>query len=709
MGAALLAVLGGSGFTFPDPEPFAKPAPVIFTVTLAARVCDSPSQIMANRVRGNEQESHAPLGADSVYSPGQAVDPAVEASAQPACKPVEGWRFTFGEDKAKPGAFSVVKKPNGSAGPTAASTPILDGLGKPTDQQLPGAVTVTLTEPQAQLAQQHRLWVQGGRVDDPVGGYGFGTLRCALDNSNGNNVEWIGYPAGVRHVFCFAFYIKPRPGIGALVVRQEVTRKLGYPQRFGFTSSASYARGGIVELITSGDPVSTTLVRAAGNYAVAGQLPAGWRLVELSCASTRPGASTWTITDATATVVLGAGDVVTCKYVAEPPATAATGLTLRVVSSGGLGGFGFAVAAPPGPLRQTATTSIEDNATAATGDDLTGLPPGAYPITATTPAGPWSLVAVVCNGTAVAFSGLAATVTLSAGQPQDCVFHSRRRAGTLVTRLVTLGGTATAGFTVSPLAPEGPRRQIVQASDASTAPGSADGWPAAAKTEQMGPPAIATGSVPERLGVGSYTVISTAPATTAAGSWLLRDFSCNPGVYQSSGAGRESAITVDLTEAAPEAVCTAVYEVQPAVTLAVSARIEGKGTRTAPLVLQISCADGATGQVVLPVDAAGPVGLPAPLSFPGPTTCTVAEPATDGVPMTVRAVVDDVPLTLPGTVQIGQNSVTLTVIASFGAPTATTPIEKQALRLLPAAVIGVGLVGIGAVVLLIVMVRRSTA
>jgi hypothetical protein len=70
-------------------------------------------------------------------------------------------------------------------------------------------VTITLTEEQAKLAATgNTLWLQGGTPTDPVldklypNQYGFGALRCAIDNLNGDNVEWIAYPTGARHVLC---------------------------------------------------------------------------------------------------------------------------------------------------------------------------------------------------------------------------------------------------------------------------------------------------------------------------------------------------------------------------------------------------------------------------------------------------------------------------------------------------------------------------
>lgn len=693
-GAVLGAVLGLTGVpsAATDPEPASSPAPIAFTVTLAARLCDSYAQVMANRVRGDAQESLARPALDSVYRSGQEVDPAVEAAASPACRPLPGWRFTFGDGHTRPGLFSVVKGVNGSAGPTAAGTPLLDRLGNPTEQRLAGAVTVTLTARQIQLAAQHRLWVQGGRVEDPVGSYGFGALRCAVDNGNGNNVEWVGFPAGTRHVFCFAYYVKSPPGAAALVVRQEVTRKLGVPQRFTFTSGASYRPGGLFALTTAGDPVLVRFVRVAGGpYPVTAQVPEGWRLASVGCAS-RSGKSSATVSEATATVTLAAGDLMTCTYTAEPPAPGGSGLTLRAVTSGTVGAVGFAVAGPDGTRRQTATTAAEESAVMAGGDDTAGLPAGGYPVTVTPPggAGRWALVAVVCNGERVPANGWTASVSIADGQPRDCVFHLARRPPALTVRLVTLGGTAGAGFTVIP-AP-------------STVADAGDGWAANAATTASGPPVAATG-LPKELAFGSYTVVSTPPTTTAAGSWRLAKFSCDPGAARSDADG---VLTVELTEAAPEAVCTASYELQPAVTLQVEARAEGDlEVRTGALVLEVSCADGATGRVVLPADGTGPVALPKPLSFPAPTTCTVTE-AGGGESATVSASMEDGELGLPGTVQIGTRPVTVTVVAAYSRSGDAPPqLERQMAGLLPIAAIGVGLVGVGSLVLLVVLARRG--
>lgn len=93
-----------------------------------------------------------------------------------------------------------------------------------------GATTVQLTSAQRSQASTSSLWVQGGTPTDPVLAqthpgpeYGFGTLRCATDNVNGDNVEYLFFPTGVRHVFCYAYYVKPPPTTGVITIHKEVT------------------------------------------------------------------------------------------------------------------------------------------------------------------------------------------------------------------------------------------------------------------------------------------------------------------------------------------------------------------------------------------------------------------------------------------------------------------------------------------------------
>ena len=65
-------------------------------VTFVARVCPTYRDVMANLARNDIQESLKDLGQDSVYTPGQPIDPDVEAQRQPRCEPLPGWQLTLG-------------------------------------------------------------------------------------------------------------------------------------------------------------------------------------------------------------------------------------------------------------------------------------------------------------------------------------------------------------------------------------------------------------------------------------------------------------------------------------------------------------------------------------------------------------------------------------------------------------------------------------
>ncbi len=96
--------------------------------------------------------------------------------------------------------------------------------------------------------------------------YGFGALRCATDNLNGDNVEWISYPPSAIHVFCFAYYVKPAPTSGTIDVVKQVTLPSGVdPQRIRFTGDISYTTDHEFFLTASnGNPARQSFIRAAG-------------------------------------------------------------------------------------------------------------------------------------------------------------------------------------------------------------------------------------------------------------------------------------------------------------------------------------------------------------------------------------------------------------------------------------------------------------
>jgi hypothetical protein len=258
--AALILVSGAASAAPTASQPVAAPAkasasssyssPVTgYTVTLVARKCSRYSDIMANRARNNIMESLEDLGKDSVYQYGQQVNPATEAGNDPDCAPLNGWQFELGSGYTKPGQLSVVAgSPLVTTGDTG-TVPLLSAQGEPTGKLIHGAVVYQVTDEQYKLAQRSALWVQGGTVQHPQlenrygAEYGFGTLRCAVDNANADNVEFVTYPSGTKNVFCYAYYVKSAPAAATVTIRKEVTGS-GVSQGFTFDSNLSYEHSG---------------------------------------------------------------------------------------------------------------------------------------------------------------------------------------------------------------------------------------------------------------------------------------------------------------------------------------------------------------------------------------------------------------------------------------------------------------------------------
>ncbi|MER7005599.1 hypothetical protein ABT297_21490 [Dactylosporangium sp. NPDC000555] len=697
-------------------QPASVSASLRYEVTFAARVCDDYQSIMGNRVRDDHAESAAPTGRDSVYKDGDEVDPAVEAANTGGCAPLNGWQFSLGGGHQKKGALSTVTTPAIGSGPTAAGAQLLDRTGQKTGRTIDGAVTVVLTDEQAKAAARRQLWAQGGSPGDPLltgqsgaAGQGFGALRCALDGHSGGNVQWIGFPSGARHVFCFAYYVKAAPATGTLVVRARTTRSPGYPQRFAFDASPSYTPD---KRVTIDNDTDATFVRSSGGRpgTIVSRTPAGWTLADLGCAKSGAGRSlaTTDVPTGQATVTPAPGEIVTCTFTYTPPPSP-PGLTLRLYSDSPGGAFGLSVADPSGgtPRQLSAAPPGDGSAAVAASADLGALPPGAYPVTLTTPAGEaalWSLAGVGCGDQELKPDGMAVTVNVTTDAPTDCALRVSRKAGSLELRGVTVGGTGAASFAVTP------RAQGVA------------GWSGIATTTALGAAAVAQGDVPQSLPFGEYLVTPVPPISTMDGRWRLSSFACDPG--ESPDTPNPGAGVVALAAANTAAKCTATYIFEPARRLQVTVRFAGNvDGRAGPVVLDVDCADGSAGRAVLGEDDNSEASLPAPLGFLSPTSCTIQRPevpATKGADVSIAATVAPNPgsalLAIPGVVQVGADNAadadeyTVIVTVTFDTGEAAPARQKvlDTFQVVPVALIGAGLIGIGLVILLI-MVLRSRA
>ena len=531
-------------------------------VTIVARECPTYTSITANRARNDIQESLRDLGKDTPYSAGQAIEAKFEADNQPLCKPLVGWDFTIGTSYrtravAGPwGSLSIVTNPyDEPLIRTESSVPELDSDGTKTGRTIAGATTIELTLAQAtRAAAPSRLWIQGGTPDDPIlyqrypDEYGFGALRCAIDNLNGDNVEWISYPTGARHVFCFAYYVKPPPSSGTIVIRKETS---------GAASDQTFALGGNLSFDASGEftltandskPASKTFYRAETRpvdppWRVREQVPDGWKLESLECESAS-GESTTEISGAQATIELAAADVVTCTYRDGRELEPGSLLILKE-TIGGVGTFDFQVKGEDGAVGKATATTEDPRVEVAAEPAPMKLSPGEYRITEQPPnanGGRWVLASVVCDGER-RDPREPIEVTVTEGGSDVCTFRNVFiPRGSLAIDKVTEGGIGTAGFVISPKGH--PSIQLRKQ----------------ATTTRTGVPVRATGFPTERLPLGGYVIQETARPLPDQ-EWALTIVRCNGEAIPFS----EGAVTIKLTRKNPSMLCefTNVRQTRP--------------------------------------------------------------------------------------------------------------------------------------------------
>jgi hypothetical protein len=639
-----------------------------YKVTFVSRVCPTYGDIMANRARNNIQESLRDLGKDTVYSNGQPISPSVETPNQPNCDPLFDWQFALGTGyTGKTPATDYLSTITGDYGQTIEvlpSTPELDRNGNDTGRTLQAAVTVTLTDAQAKRAQQSNgLWTQGGTKADPLlqnvfgTDYGFGALRCAIDNLNGDNVEWIGFPSQSTHVFCYYYAVTPPPAAGTIVVRKQLESGTNGPGQFRYVGNISYTTDHQFTLTPQSDtqPASASFVRAAGDrWDFEEQPTAGFRLVSLTCAQTRPPtsgpASSWTITDAKAVVIVGDGATVTCTYVNRdvPPPTGE--LKLSKVTFGGVGSFPFKITDPDGDTtKKIATTTVDGKQVlvASTEAGRTGRWTARETLPAPTSRGRWSVTSVQCNGnekdvelsdgpdgtTYASVSG-----QIGPNQAVDCVFaNTFTSAGRILIEKRTTGGTGTFSFPVTrtdQVDEDGNPRDLFSFYSADvTTPGDVT------EAEPLeGYPSLSRLPVGEGA-ASTYVISELSPPATATGRWDLIAVTCTDidtdlVVPTSVNRAREQ-VTVELTDEHAAIRCVFDNEfVESGTTpsfgaILVSKTIKGTDAgKQGTVTISLSCADGTSGTFKVAAGATGKVGQEAPFVVDASTSCTLTETGT---------------------------------------------------------------------------------
>ena len=529
-----------------------------YYVTFVARTCPAYKDIFANRARNDIQESLKDLGPDSPYSGDFLVDPEVESSfPQSVCSALPDWTFTLGtsyESRAVTGpwgALSKVTDPYDTKIVTKRSTPLYDQhhtqIG---DERIAGATTIELTEAQReQAATGDQLWVQGGTPDDPVLAqtypgpqYGFGALRCAVDDLNGDNVEYVYFPAGVTHVFCYALYVLPPPTSGTITIEKHVTgAPAGENPSFPFNGSLSFDPNGF----TLRDGQSQDFYRAGANtWNVTEGAVDDFKLKSVQCTATAedggPGSSTTTVDGTTTSIHLVAGEHVTCVYTnayQEPSG----GLTIDKVTRGGIGTFHYRVRPDGGgkPQRTKATTT-EPGVPATAEPALDDLRPGGYTISERSPrtaAGRWHTIKVRCDGQ-LRRPGRPVHVTITTGHNTNCVFvNVFVPAGSISLTKISRGATGTVSFLVS-------RQRGSQVQYRQQATTIAEGVPADAIPAS---PADAT----DHLRLGRYTIVEQFPTSDETGGWSVDAVECNGALVPSD----RGAIPVRLTRRRPDLHC----------------------------------------------------------------------------------------------------------------------------------------------------------
>jgi hypothetical protein len=616
-----------------------------YSVTFVARTCPQYTDVRANRARNNLMESLQDLGPDTNYVSGQAVNPQKEdAAPQSACAPLTGWQFQSGTGITgkTPGTLNlstVTGTSDSRIVTTTASVPELDAGGNDTGRSIAGAVTVALTAEQVQQAQKRQFWVQGGTKANPLGlpptfgptQYGFAALRCANDNLNGDNVEFVNFTTTQRHVFCYYYAVQPPPDSGTIVIRKAVANPAEAPDlTFDFGGNLSYNPGGAFAL-KRGQEI--TFIRGESSdvgfdWRATETVPDDWELTSVACVVTgSQQQSQWTTVTDGVDITLVAGETVTCTFTNtyDPPPPPTDTLEIDKYAFGSSGTFGWTLTDPDDTEIGTGSVTVDNNEFGAMfSGEITEE--GTYTLVEdlpTDPNGSWELTEVLCDGADAEIIGTdTAEITPDSisGLEVYCILVNTFTpyTGALVIRSTTsgaAGGEST--YEATPLAVTGIGDPVVY-------------YQSANNTSDGPPPVTATGDDTSALVPQSYVVTGFGPAASATGSWALTSLACEGGSLVGEPDLTLGRVIV-IVPPQGTATCDFEWTLRPPATLDVTkAVVLAGGSRTGTVVIDVACDDGTAATLTVAASDGVPASLTPPLGFVGDTTCDVTETANGG-------------------------------------------------------------------------------
>ncbi len=532
-----------------------------YYVTFVARKCAAYTDIFANKARNDIQESLKDLGPDSPYNQtGSLVTPAVEEQPpQDRCKPLPDWEFTLGrgyESRAVTGpwgSLSKVTEPfGGHAIITKESTQLYDQYHQPIKgATIAGATTVELTdEERKQASTQNQLWAQGGTPDDPVLAtrypgpeFGFGALRCGTDAVNGDNVEYLFFPTGVTHLYCYALYVVPPPTSGTITIEKKVAgAPAGEDPAFNFNGSISFDPSGF--RLTDGQ--SMDFYRAGGQaWDVTEGAVDNYKLTSIDCEARTddgdPGSSTWKTTRSTLAIHLVSGEHVKCVFTNSyvPPVG---GLTINKITHGGIARFTYTVEPVDGGTSHTVSALTRHQGVPETAQpELTDLKPGKYTVAEHVPrsaAGRWITVKLICDGVRHDPRKPVRVTVVSGGRTTCSFVNAFIPAGSIRISKITQGAIGAVLFVIS-------RRTGVPQQYLQHAVTLHEEVPARAVP-------LDAGDATDHIPLGRYIVGEQAPPIEDPSNWTLLSVECN-GQFVPFDRG---SIAVTLTPSHPHADCT---------------------------------------------------------------------------------------------------------------------------------------------------------